>query len=200
MNQSVFTKGEQRQREILAVARPFLLREGYAGFSLRNVAKQAGISLGNLQYYFPAKDDLLIDIVQAEIDANLALINAIDWSLGSPETTLQLLIDALLERLGGDAGQLYLLTAFLALHNERFKTLQRDGFTGLIEAAAAAAGALSPTLAKKETKMAALIAVSLLDGAIIQIHARPEEFDKKSRHAFTTALTQTILRYLQIDC
>lgn len=191
------TKGEKKKRDILAVARPFLLKEGYPSFSLRDVAKKAGISLGNLQYYFPAKDDLLVYIVQTEIDENLGLIQSVDWTSGPPEQTLRALIDAILLRLGGEAGQLYLLTAFLALHNDRFKTLQRDGFNGLIAASVDAAHAIAPGLAQEDLKMAALIAVSLVDGAVVQIHARPEEFEGRRRSDFASALTNTLLRYLQ---
>ncbi len=191
------TKGERKQRDILDVARPFLLSEGYPAFSLRDVAKRAGISLGNLQYYFPSKDDLLVFIVQSEIDETLALIRSVDWSEYPPEQTLKALISAILYRLGGDGGQLYLLTAFLALHNDRFKKLQRDGFNVLIAASVEAARNLAPDLAEKDLEMAALIAVSLVDGAIVQIHARPEEFDAESRGDFAIALTNTLLRYLQ---
>ena len=191
------TKGERKQRDILDVARPFLLSEGYPAFSLRDVAKRAGMSLGNLQYYFPSKDDLLVFIVQSEIDETLALIESVDWSEFPPEQTLKALIGAILYRLGGDGGQLYLLTAFLALHNDRFKKLQRDGFNVLIAASVEAARNLAPDLAEKDLKMAALIAVSLVDGAIVQIHARPEEFNAESRGDFANALTNTLLRYLQ---
>ncbi|MEL7489779.1 MAG: TetR/AcrR family transcriptional regulator [Pseudomonadota bacterium] len=191
------TKGERKQRDILDVARPFLLSEGYPAFSLRDVAKRAGMSLGNLQYYFPSKDDLLVFIVQSEIDETLALIESVDWSEFPPEQTLKALIGAILYRLGGDGGQLYLLTAFLALHNDRFKKLQRDGFNVLIAASVEAARNLAPDLAERDLKMAALIAVSLVDGAIVQIHARPEEFNAESRGDFANALTNTLLRYLQ---
>ena len=192
------TKGQKKKQDILAVARPFLLNEGHPSFSLRDVAKQAGISLGNLQYYFPAKNDLLVYIVQSEIDENLELIRSVDWSSGPPEQTLRTLIETILARLGGEAGQLYLLTAFLALHNDRFKKLQRDGFNGLIAASVEAARAIAPNLSQKDLKMAALIAVSLVDGAVVQIHARPEEFEGTERSEFAGALTNALLRYLQV--
>jgi len=51
--------GKETARKILAAARTLLTREGYAQFSMRNVAEAAGLKLANLQYYFPRRDDLV---------------------------------------------------------------------------------------------------------------------------------------------
>lgn len=55
-------KGQERLDTILQTARQIVASEGYAGLSMRKVASQLGISLSNLQYYFPEKD-LLIEAV-----------------------------------------------------------------------------------------------------------------------------------------
>ena len=39
-----------------------MVDEGFAGLSFRNVAKRVGITVGNVTYYFPAKDDLLVEL------------------------------------------------------------------------------------------------------------------------------------------
>ena len=56
-------------RSILDVARSILIGEGYSGLTLRKVAKNLDISLGNLTYYFPSKIELLkaiiVDLVTA---------------------------------------------------------------------------------------------------------------------------------------
>ncbi|WP_431825202.1 TetR/AcrR family transcriptional regulator [Burkholderia sp. F1] len=50
---------ELRIREILDVARQVFQEDGYAGFATRRVADRVGITLGNLQYYFRTKEELL---------------------------------------------------------------------------------------------------------------------------------------------
>lgn len=50
-------------------ARKVLVRDGSAGFSVRRVAQEAGISLGNLQYYFGTRTDLLLGLLQEDIAA-----------------------------------------------------------------------------------------------------------------------------------
>jgi AcrR family transcriptional regulator len=55
-------KGSERIRIILEEAKNTLVDEGFSGLSFRNVAKRAGITVGNVTYYFPTKDDLLIEL------------------------------------------------------------------------------------------------------------------------------------------
>ena len=62
-------RGKARVEEILRSARSLFLNDGYNGLSLRRVAELAGISLGNLTYYFGTKGDLfesMIDDVLGE--------------------------------------------------------------------------------------------------------------------------------------
>ena len=55
-------KGTERFRIILEEAKNTLVDEGFSGLSFRNVAKRARITVGNVTYYFPTKDDLLIEL------------------------------------------------------------------------------------------------------------------------------------------
>ena len=62
-NTNKFTeKGSERIRMILEEAKNTLVDEGFSGLSFRNVAKRAGITVGNVTYYFPTKDDLLVEL------------------------------------------------------------------------------------------------------------------------------------------
>lgn len=68
-----YSKGEKRIKLILAAAEQLLIDSGYHNFSMRKVATKAGVSVGNLQYYFPSKDKLLealLDkVIQNYLDA-----------------------------------------------------------------------------------------------------------------------------------
>jgi AcrR family transcriptional regulator len=46
------------------MARTVLMSKGYAQFSMRNVAAEAGMRLGNLQYYFRTRSDLVRALMQ----------------------------------------------------------------------------------------------------------------------------------------
>lgn len=50
------------RRQILEAAAAVLLRHGHSGASLRSIAAEAGLPLGNVQYYFPTKAKLMIEV------------------------------------------------------------------------------------------------------------------------------------------
>jgi AcrR family transcriptional regulator len=46
---------------IVRAAAESLLENGYAGTTVRTIAARAGVAIGNLQYYFPTKSELLVE-------------------------------------------------------------------------------------------------------------------------------------------
>jgi AcrR family transcriptional regulator len=68
-----YAKGEQRQQSILNSAENILIKSGYENLTMRKVATDAGISVGNLQYYYPTKEALisamLNSVIQDYLDA-----------------------------------------------------------------------------------------------------------------------------------
>ena len=49
---------------ILAAARTRILHEGVDGASLRQIAADAGTTIGMIYYYFPTKDDVFLAVVE----------------------------------------------------------------------------------------------------------------------------------------
>ena len=58
-------KGQDRIAQILAATQTILIRDGYARLSLRSIAGECGISVGNLNYYFSRKSELLRALIDA---------------------------------------------------------------------------------------------------------------------------------------
>ena len=52
-------KGKKRISEIMEACKTVLIDKGYTQFSLRNIAREAGMHLSNLQYYFHTREELL---------------------------------------------------------------------------------------------------------------------------------------------
>ena len=67
--QGMRAQGVRTRNAIVEVARAILLEGGSLGFSLREVAARAGISISNVQYYFPTKPALLSAVVEPVNDA-----------------------------------------------------------------------------------------------------------------------------------
>ena len=66
---------EERRRAFLEAAYRCIKRDGFAGMTVRAVAKEAGFTTGALTHYFQSKDELLIaaseagaDVVRPEMD------------------------------------------------------------------------------------------------------------------------------------
>lgn len=53
--------GVSTREQIVRAAAESLLERGYAGTSVRAIASRAGVAIGNLQYYFPTKFELLVE-------------------------------------------------------------------------------------------------------------------------------------------
>jgi AcrR family transcriptional regulator len=63
------TKGAGTYAAILAAARTVFERDGHAGLSLRKVASEAGIAVGNVNYYFPAREALVEAMLREALGA-----------------------------------------------------------------------------------------------------------------------------------
>ena len=62
MTESPLADGSASARsQIVRAAAESLLENGYAGTSVRAIASRAGVAIGNLQYYFPTKSELLVE-------------------------------------------------------------------------------------------------------------------------------------------
>ncbi|MCZ6829015.1 MAG: TetR/AcrR family transcriptional regulator [Gammaproteobacteria bacterium] len=61
---AVRERGQERVANILAAARSILINEGIASLTTRRVAKDLGISVGNLAYYFSSKEALLQALIE----------------------------------------------------------------------------------------------------------------------------------------
>tara|TARA_R110001592_G_scaffold240929_1_gene501177 strand:+ start:9740 stop:10378 length:639 start_codon:yes stop_codon:yes gene_type:complete len=65
---AVRTRGKARVSDILGAAQTILANEGLANLTIRSVSEALGISVGNLVYYFPSKDDLLQALIEHVIE------------------------------------------------------------------------------------------------------------------------------------
>jgi AcrR family transcriptional regulator len=88
-----YAKGRTRAADILDAGVSVLIEHGYHNFSLRRVADEAGLRLGNLQHYFPSKDALVQAMLDRVIEAYLARFVRIQESGLDPEAEFRQIID-----------------------------------------------------------------------------------------------------------
>ena len=69
---ATYATGQETARRILDVARRLFMEEGHSKLTMRRIAKAAGMSPGNLSYYYPTRADLLADLLQHVIDGYIS--------------------------------------------------------------------------------------------------------------------------------
>jgi AcrR family transcriptional regulator len=162
------TRGEARGSELVALARSVLVEEGLDRFVLRDIAARAGMTVGNLQYYFPTRDDLLTSVVRAELDRDLAVLRPIIDGRDRPLTE----VAGSLVRDWCDGGSnVYAAVALLAFHHERFRDLNREVYEAIYAELGPLLRAADPGADECELAGRARLVTALLDGVAAQVHA-----------------------------
>lgn len=66
-----------RRQQILDGARACFVQKGFHASSIAMIAEEAGVSVANIYQYFETKDDLIIALVEAEVENDLAIVHLI---------------------------------------------------------------------------------------------------------------------------
>lgn len=137
---------------------------GLEAVSVRTVAKEAGVSVGAVQYHFKSKDDLLYAAYERVIDQVALRAQAIVAT--SPLDFVRQLLEELLPLDERRAAELKVAMAFTAraIYSERLSSLYTLGYTALVDAVA---GALN-------SREEAIRAVALADGLAWQMQCAPQ--------------------------
>ncbi|RZT39495.1 TetR/AcrR family transcriptional regulator [Cupriavidus agavae] len=84
------THAAQSVRDQLLQHASVLIRQrGYNGFSYRDLAELVGVKTSSIHYHFPAKDDLVLEVVRLYRERSQARLAAIDISLPLAEQAWQ---------------------------------------------------------------------------------------------------------------
>ncbi len=160
------SKGQQRARQILAVAREVLVKEGAATFSLRKVAQEAGIPLGNLQYYYPTKIELVKALFESSTEDSLALIQS-NAELQALEPLARLLktVEHFLEIHQEKAQQIFLRELWaLAAHDDDIAAVMNSFYGRWVDLVSETVLSINPNMDKAKAQRRALLIISLVDG------------------------------------
>ncbi|NOX30813.1 MAG: TetR/AcrR family transcriptional regulator [Actinobacteria bacterium] len=163
------TKGAKRRAVIVATARNLLIDEGLDRFVLRRIADRTDMRLGNLQYYFATRDDLLEAIVRNEFSNDLAAMA--QAANDDAATELTAVVALLSERWLVDVGSVYLPIGLLALHEPRFASVLAEIYQKFYDVIASLICRIDPNASPAQARLRALVITSLLDGASLQTHA-----------------------------
>ncbi len=165
----VTTRSAARRDQLIEVARAVLVEEGLEGFVVRRIAERADVRLGNLQYYFPTRIDLLAAVVRHELEADLrSLARGMGPEECEPVVALRSLLLALIGRWRDGATDVYLPAGLLALHDATMAQVIDEVWLTFYDAIADCVRRIDPDADPDEARARAMVITSLLDGASLQ--------------------------------
>ena len=188
------TKGQRRRAEIIAIARSVLIEDGYDCFVLRDIADRAGIKLGNLQYYFPTREDLVEAVAMAESQRTLEAIRKIDSESIAPAEKLTRLVHTIVRQWQREGGKIFVVVTLLSIHNARFRRLHLEIYEHFYQAISNVLAEFEPDAPRATLMRKARLATSLLDGALSQVPIERGRGSKKMMDEFLAELADATLR------
>lgn len=163
---AVQAKGQQRVAEILQAARAVLVEDGYAALTTRKVAERVGVRQSNVQYYFPAKVDLVRALFEDSV-ARTARAVAERFAAGaaSPEARLLGGIELFLETHDSLEEQRFQRELWaLAAHDPDVATVMNQFYRRWVDLTARNLLLINPALDRATAQRRALLIVSVVDG------------------------------------
>ena len=191
------TKGERRKQQVLTLARRQLIELGIDKLTLRSLADELGMTLGNLQYYFPSRDDLLEAVLRAEVATDLSAFRTAigtgiaDTGASEAADELRNAVTSLAHRWYALNGSVYLPVAVRALHDDRSASVIREIWEQFYAEFTSLVRRVDPEAGRTEARCRAMLIVTLLDGSSIQSYATS---GRLSRRAMAPELASAAVR------
>ena len=157
-------KGAKTLRHIIVAAKAVFIREGHAGFSLRKVAAEAGVAVGNVNYYFTSKRALVEAMLREEL-ADYAQAH-VDHCRQTPDSPLDVLLNVVgfYVANGRETHMLFYQIWGYAGVDNRARDFVRDLYKEIGRLIYSLVAAANPSLSQQEVGEAALQIVSLEEG------------------------------------
>ena len=169
---SLTGKGSATRDRIIEQARQILVEKGYRNLVMRDVAETCSMKLGNLQYYFPNHDALVLAVIEAEKHQDLAMASKILQSRDDPEQVLRSVVKHLIRRWRGESGIVFSTLYLLVLHNEDCRAIYKEIYANYYRLLEEVIERVSPGHVATEYAARARVLCALLDGVPYQTQVR----------------------------
>jgi AcrR family transcriptional regulator len=159
-------KGLSRLLSILDSARDIFMEEGYSSLTMRKVATKANISIGNLNYYYRTKEDLLRDLLDYFITPYLEEFDRARQQAGeSPEKQIKAVLKFWLEDLGTPETTVFFPECWALSNHNSFVAESMDNlYSKAREPLNELIPQINPTLTQKESEQLALYMCASMEG------------------------------------
>lgn len=154
---------------ILDAAREIFIEAGYAGFTLRRIAARVGITIGNLNYYYRTKEDLLRDLLEYVLNDYLEEFERRRKLAGySPEKQLQSILKFWIDDLNTPETTSFFPELWaLGNHDPYIADLVDDLYAKARLPLNELIPQINPTLTRKEAERMALYMCAAMEGLTV---------------------------------
>ncbi len=172
---------EVRRNQLTRAAYKVVSRKGYYNFTVRDIAKEAGLSTGLVHYYFKNKDDLLVSVLRV-MNENLSfyLSKALE-QIHDPKEKLIIFMDEAFHLVEREKEYFHVLIDFWTQinHNERMRKANVKLYQSY---RAECSKIIKEGIEKKvfkdvDVEYTATMIVAFVQGLIIQYIIDPNAFD-----------------------
>ena len=191
---AVIEKGRRSVDEILDAATALLAEDGYAALSTRRVAARAGMRPGNLQYYFPAKRDMLRALLERYLERSLErLADRMERGKQTPERRLRQAIEGIFahQESALDCALFREIWA-LASHDADVAAAMTDFYRQYRAHLAEAMRGVNPRLGKAKAEQLATAIVAMLEG--LSVVGQPSDFSNVPGPHHVSGMTLQLAR------
>lgn len=176
--EGAYACGIETIEQILRAALTVLVDEGSRAFTLRRIATECGMKVGNLSYYFPRKEHLVRELLDAILNGyGDAAADILIGTTGRPEERLRRIIlftldDIRTKRTTNLFPELWALANHDPDVNDLVQTFYARAQRGIAEAVAG----VNPALGEEDCRLLALYISATIEGTTIFAgHGKPWE-------------------------
>lgn len=163
---------------ILRAALNVLVEEGSRAFTLRRIAAECGMKVGNLSYYFPRKENLVEELLEAILAGYADMADEMLADADEdPEDRLANIIALMMDDLRSKrTTNLFPELWALANHDETVDRLVQNFYARAQTSLAGRVRAVNPALSEADSKAVALLISATIEGTTIFAgHRKPWE-------------------------
>lgn len=166
---SAYACGTEMIEQILRAALRVLVEEGSRAFTLRRIAAECGMKVGNLSYYFPRKEELVQELLEAILAGYTELASEmLQGTSDQPEERLRRIISFTLDDIRSKrTTNLFPELWALANHDANVNALVQHFYARAQRMIADAVAGVNPALSEEDCRTLALFISATMEGTTI---------------------------------
>ena len=189
------SKGRKRISEIMEACKAVLIDKGYTQFSLRNIAREAGMHLSNLQYYFHTREELIRGLIDYNTRSYQQQYTELFATLPTaPNSRFLATIDYLIEDIRDPLTRRFFIQFWALLdasgaHTDR---LLNDMYAPHIQSLNQYIAELNPSLSPGVRQQRAAIIAAMIEGMMLMLEEADNDLEEKEAQIETEMRKQII--------